>query len=255
MISPRVRINPREFMMFTNRGTSGRDYMAFASALERLNGTVISTNIQTGDIEQRKTFSLINSSHMERKMGLDGRLLWVEIELSDWLFNAVNANEVLTMNRDYFRLSKPTERRAYEIARKHCGHQKEWAIGLELLHKKMGATSTMNKFRYFIRELAKNDHLPDYHVFLEENDKVVFKNRKQWWKETKGKNGKPKPVIDLDTYERAKKFVPRDDSVYGWFDDWVAWWREKDCPKLKKPDAAFIGFCKARAAKMKEGNR
>jgi plasmid replication initiation protein len=43
--------------------------------------------------------------------------------LSDWVFNAVAAREILTLSRDYFRLRKPLERRLYELARKHCGQQ------------------------------------------------------------------------------------------------------------------------------------
>ncbi len=38
---------------------------------------------------------------------------------------AIKAHEVLTLPPDYFRLRKPTERRIYEIARKHCGKQAE----------------------------------------------------------------------------------------------------------------------------------
>ena len=135
-IHPRVRINTHEFLIFTNRGTGGKDYKAFVEALERLRGTTISTNIRTGDEEQIEVFGLIDKGTVRRKHGLDGRLLWVEIRLSDWVFNAIKSKEVLTMNRDYFRLGKPYERRAYEIARKHCGRNKEWKIGLELLRKK-----------------------------------------------------------------------------------------------------------------------
>ena len=50
--SKRVRINSRELLIFTNRGTSGRDYMALVEALDRLEGTRIRTNIITGDEEQ-----------------------------------------------------------------------------------------------------------------------------------------------------------------------------------------------------------
>ena len=118
--SKRVRINSRELLIFTNRGTSGRDYMALVEALDRLEGTRIRTNIITGDEEQIDGFGLIDSSSIRRKHGLDGRLLWCEITLSDWVFNAIRAQEVLTLHRDYFRLRKPIERRIYEIARKHC---------------------------------------------------------------------------------------------------------------------------------------
>ena len=60
----------------------------------------------------------------------------MSVVLSEWLYQSVLADEVLTLNKDYFRLRKPIERRLYEIARKHCGRQKQWKIGLELLHKK-----------------------------------------------------------------------------------------------------------------------
>ena len=60
----------------------------------------------------------------------------MRINLSDWVFNAVGQHEVLTLHRDYFRLRKPLERRMYELARKHCGKQDEWAISLDLLRKK-----------------------------------------------------------------------------------------------------------------------
>jgi len=96
-------------------------------------------------------FGLIDKGTVRRKYGLDGRLLWVDIVLSDWVFNAIKAKEMLMLNRDYFRLGKPYERRAYEIVRKHCGRNKEWKIGPKLLRKKMGATSHLKKFRFFIR--------------------------------------------------------------------------------------------------------
>ena len=60
----------------------------------------------------------------------------VEVTLNEWLYNAIVAREVLTRNRDYFRLDGGLERRLYELARKHCGNQAKWLIGLELLHKK-----------------------------------------------------------------------------------------------------------------------
>lgn len=42
----------------------------------------------------------------------------VEIKLSDWVFNAIEHQEVLTLHRNYFRLRKPLERRMYELARR-----------------------------------------------------------------------------------------------------------------------------------------
>lgn len=249
-INPRVRINCREFLIFTNRGTGGKDYKALVEALERLRGTTISTNVRTGDEEQIDVFGLIDKGTVRRKFGLDGRLLWLDIVLSDWVYNAIKANEVLTLNRDYFRLGKPYERRAYEIARKHCGRQKEWSIGLELLRKKMGATSPMKKFRFFMKELADSDHLPDYTVELNDNDQAVFRNREVWWKVEN--DPQPRPILSTSAYERAKKYVGQD-SVYALEQEWIEFWRGSGCPTLKSADGAFIGFCKSRFVNHKTG--
>ena len=71
--------------------------MPFVKRIDRLAGTRITTNIRTGDEEQRDSFGLIDAASIRRKHGLDGRLLWVEIKLSDWVFNAIRGQEVLTL--------------------------------------------------------------------------------------------------------------------------------------------------------------
>jgi plasmid replication initiation protein len=78
-------------------------------------------------------------------------MIAVEVTLSKWLFNAVHAHEVLTINPDYFRLRKPIERRLYELARKHCGDQAFFVIGLELLQNKRGSKSALFEFRRPLR--------------------------------------------------------------------------------------------------------
>ena len=88
-VGPRVRITSHDLLVFTNRGTAGKDYEALCEAIDRLAGTRITTNIRTGDEEQRDSFGLIDAASIRRKHGLDGRLLWVEIKLSDWVFNAI----------------------------------------------------------------------------------------------------------------------------------------------------------------------
>ena len=245
-INQRVRINSRELLMFTNRGTSGRDYMALSDALERLRGTTIKTNVVTGDEEQTDFFGLIDAASVKRKNGLDGRLQWVELKLSDWVFNAIQANEVLTLNRDYFRLRKPIERRIYELVRKHCGQQKEWSIGLELLHKKTGSQGPLKKFRLNIKNLADHDHLPDYTIEYDLNtDKVTFYNREKWWKETQYTQDNTLPPLSPKAIETAKNVAPKFD-IYALESEWREWWKASGSPILDNPAAAFIGFCKKR---------
>lgn len=241
-VSKRVRINSADLLRFTNRGVSGRDYMALQEALERVRGTTITTNIRTGDEEQIDTFGLIESSSIRRKFGLDGRLLWCDVTLSDWVFNAIKANEVLTLHRDYFRLRKPLERRVYEVARKHCGQQASWKISVELLLKKSGSQSPLKQFRYLLKELASKDHLPDYRVDLDsENDDVTFINRgsmpsdkpKQW-----------KGNISPDAMEKVSRLGLVEDKYFieQEFRNWIT----TSGIKPKNVDAMFIDFAKKR---------
>src|SRR5579859_3910039 len=51
-IGPRLRISSYDLLVFTNRGTAGKDYNALCEAIDRLAGTRIRTNIRTGDEEQ-----------------------------------------------------------------------------------------------------------------------------------------------------------------------------------------------------------
>ena len=94
-------------------------------------------------------------------------MILVTVTLSDWIFRSVLSRSVLTLHRDYFRLRKPLERRVYEIARKHCGRQAEWKIGLETLLKKTGSTSPRRVFRKMIRDIAEEDGLPDYRLSVD----------------------------------------------------------------------------------------
>ena len=245
-ISRKVRISAREVLMFTNRGTAGKDYNALCEAFDRLGGTRIKTNIVTGDDEQTDFFGLIDAASVKRKNGLDGRLQWVELKLSDWVFEAIQANEVLTLNRDYFRLRKPIERRVYELARKHCGQQKEWSIGLELLHKKTGSRGSIKEFRRKLKPLFEHDHLPDYTIEYDlSTDKVTFYNREKWWKETQYTQDNTLPPLSPKAIETAKNVAPKFD-IYALESEWRQWWETSGCPKLDNPNAAFIGFCKKR---------
>jgi plasmid replication initiation protein len=237
-VSPRVRINSRELLIFTNRGTSGREYLSLIDALDRLEGTRIRTNIVSGDEEQIDGFGLIDASSIRRKQGMDGRLLWCEIKLSDWVFNAIRKDEVLTLHRDYFRLRKPIERRVYEIARKHCGQQRSWRITLPKLLLKTGSQSPEKRFRQMIRQLVEHDHLPDYYVRFEEaDDMVVFTNRGTM-SPAPLLEGRV-PALNSETYEKAREVAP------GWdVRHLEREWRDWIVEAPRDADAAFVGFCR-----------
>lgn len=172
-----VSLSARSFLVFANRHTGGSDYNQLEAALDRLTGTRLRTTIKTGGERQESWFGLVESASVVRVGGC-GRIRGLRIKLSDWLFNAINSQEVLTMHPDYFRLRKPMERRIYEIARKHCGKQLEWKIGVALLHKKTGSRSPLKQFRYLLIELTERNHLPDYAVkILVGEDQILFRSR------------------------------------------------------------------------------
>lgn len=243
-ISRRVRLVAKDLLIFINRTTGGKDYEALVDALDRLDGTRIRTNVSTGGETIHEGFGLIDSFEI-RRSDRTGRILEMSVVLSEWVFNAIQAQEVLTLHRDYFRLRKPIERRVYEIARKHCGKQDLWRINCELLKKKCGSRATSKEFRRAIRELVKGDYLPDYAISFDDN-LVEFRNRGTMHQLVEDTT--PYPLLDAETYHDAKVVAPGYD-VYWLEQEWRDMWLASGMPKLENPDKAFIGFCKRRAEK------
>jgi len=240
-INQRVRLTALDMLVSTNRATGGIEYKRLEDGLNRLAGTRILTNIKTNDLIITKNFSLIDEWEAVRRNGFDGRLMALEIKLSDWFYNSLMANELLGINRDYFRLRKPLERRLYEIGRKHCGNQLEFTIGLDKLKKKTGSRSPDKKFKFLLKKIIetnrKDKHFPDYTLALNDNV-LVFKNRRK----KKQADTPPTPPLAAWAIERAKEAAPRYD-IYGLEREWRDWIKDKPAPE-KGYEAAFIGFCK-----------
>lgn len=168
-----VRFTVYDFLVTTNRGVGGDDYRRLQEAFERLAGTRITTDIKTGGERVKEGFGIIDAWRIIEKSKTDERMIAVEITLSRWLYNAVQAFEVLTIHPDYFRLRKPLARRLYEIARKHCGHQTQWIIGLPLLHEKSGSRGSIYEFHEAIKDIAKTDILPEYRLSVSQASRVA----------------------------------------------------------------------------------
>ncbi len=240
-----VRFKGYDLLQATNRMTNGQGYDGLKAALERLSGTRITTNITTADTEVLDGFGLIERFRIVRQ-SRDGRMQEVEIKLSDWVFNAIRAKEVLTLHRNYFRLRKPLERRIYELARKHCGAQGGWKISLDLLQKKCGSNSTSREFKRLVQNIvrqdAKHSHMPDYSIRLDDDGDVHFANRGTMHPKEAPKQ-KAVFFISPDTRLAAKEVAK------GWDIDhveqeWRSWVSDQNKGTPKNPDKAFLGFCK-----------
>jgi hypothetical protein len=240
-IPPRtLRISSHDLLVATNRKTSGEGYALLKKALDRLKGVSIKTNIKTNRTEVTSAFGLIESYRIIESSKVKDRMVRLEVTLSEWFYNSILGKEVLTINRDYFRLGKALERRLYEIARKHCGRKAQWEISLSRLKEKTGSTSTLKKFRFFIRQIEKDDHLPDYWLHLTKEDIVRFGTRKP---PMLGLDDIPS--IRQDTLQKARTMV--ENAHTGWsFDELHRQFSHqllKDF-RPKNVDGAFINFVK-----------
>ena len=96
-----VRFTVYDFLVSTNRGVGGDDYRRLQETFERLAGTRITTDIKTGGERVKEGFGVIDAWRIIEKSQTDERMIAVEITLSRWLYNAVQAREVLTIHPDY----------------------------------------------------------------------------------------------------------------------------------------------------------
>ena len=216
------------------------------AALTRLDGTRLRTNVRHGDHDEWRAFGLIEGATIKRK-SIDGAVLSWGIKLSDWTMRAIESNDVLTLNRDYFRLSRPIERRIYEIARKHCGKNKRgWRIGLEKLQNKCGSSSPKRHFKGHIQQIAEYDHLPDYTVlFDEETAMVCFVPRAEFLEAiSQREEGCKIPNLHPRTYDTFRKRFSGYDphSIEA---EWREWAATKAEPP-ENPEKAFLAFAKKR---------
>lgn len=243
-IGRRVQISAHDLLKATNRHTTGQAYATLRRALTRLQFTQIETNISDHGIGDWRSISFITDARIVKEDST-GRLLSVELEMGDWLVKAIENRNVLTLHKAYFQLRKPLERRLYELARKHCGKQDIWRIGLDKLQHKTGSTSTAKEFKRLVKLICKADeeqsHMPDYrfiltHDVLEVSPKPEFLDAYLPPAEANG----PKSIhLSPDTYEKARTIAPTWD-VHFLEQEWRMWMNEPP----RHADSAFLGFCR-----------
>ena len=155
---------------------------------------------------------------------------------------AIEANEVVSISRDYFRLRRPLERRLYEIARKHCGSMAKWQIGLANLQDKTGSNAPLKKFRLNLREIITADVTPFYRFELTSDNLVIVRPRK-------APAARLTASIKLpDWAEDKAREIARDK---GWDyqalrSNWLAFAESETANGNgpKNAGAAFVGYCK-----------
>ena len=98
-----------------------------------------------------------------------------------------------------------------------------------------------------VKEIARHDHLPDYHlVFEEERDLVIFYNRDgKWLERPLPSDAETLQPLPTEAYEEARAAAPGYD-IHRLEGEWREWWASSGKPKLDNPAAAFVGFCRSR---------
>lgn len=156
-VSRCVRITAHDYLQATHRGTSGRDYDALHDSLARLRGTTFKTNLY--DMGGREVYGLVDEAALVS--GDDGKMRYIDVVLGRRMFESILEGDILTYNEAYFTLS-PNERRAYELARKHCGNQPKWQMGLDGFYRKFGSRAAQRGFIKGLEKLIADDRIPDY---------------------------------------------------------------------------------------------
>ncbi|WP_240794156.1 replication initiator protein A [Pseudorhodobacter turbinis] len=224
--------------------TTGQAYATLRRSLTRLQFTQIETNIHDHGIGEWRSISFITDARIVKEDST-GRLLSVELEMGDWLVKAIENKNVLTLHRAYFQLRKPLERRLYELARKHCGKQDVWRIGLDKLQLKTGSISTSKEFKRLVKAICKADedqsHMPDYrfrllHDILEITPKPEFLDV---YGDQSTTSLSEIVRLSAAAYESAREAAPSWD-VYFLEQEWRMWMSEAP----RNADAAFVGFCR-----------
>lgn len=167
-----IRTTAYRLLKETHRSIGINGYNLLENAFERLQGVSIKTNLQTAHERTREGFGLIEKWRIVEKKEPHPRMISIEIILSEWLYRAVVNKEILTLNRDYFKLKGGLERRIYELCRKHCGNQQKWEIGLPVLYKKSGSLAPLKLFKFRVGKIAAQNNIPDYRLLFK-NDKLT----------------------------------------------------------------------------------
>lgn len=247
-LSKRVKIDPYAFLIFTQRGVGGRDYDALCDSLDRIDGTRFRTNILFDGTRTDEWMGIIDGAKMKTDERT-GKIRSLELRLSDMVLETVERMQVLTLHRDYFRLSRPIERRIYEMARKAVGQEESWSFLMPTLHKKSGSKGSIREFRRQMKPIIEGDYLPDYRiVYDEETDKVTFFTRQT---DRGGREASDLPLfagralcLSPDAHDQARYHAPGWD-MHVLEEEWRASVLKSGVP-VQNPDAHFLGFCRKR---------
>jgi plasmid replication initiation protein len=172
-VSQKFRFTAHDFFSVTGKTPGGKTYLYFASALERLQGTQIKTNIVTGGRRERTWFSWLKSARMETAIWSNGQeaMKAIEVELCDWLWRAIVDDKATLISSNAYFYLPPLERKLYEVGYAECADHPSAAIPLEDLRRRMGVTTDLRRFRHNLAKMINKGTLKGFVIeFVHRNE-------------------------------------------------------------------------------------
>jgi plasmid replication initiation protein len=190
-LPPRTyRPSAAEILKFCRRDRGGKQYDQLEPSLNRLQATRYKiTNLSDGSSRRAaESFPLIGRYKVVSRTTGD-KIDQVEIDIPEWVYSGVvspgEAPSILTLNPDYFLISKPLGKYIYRLARKATGVRGIADYGLDTLYQRSGSTMPFRKFRESIEEIVRDtlaEPLPDFDLEIlpgKSCDKLRMTDRKK----------------------------------------------------------------------------
>lgn len=144
-----VSFSAQDFYDFSLRGMSGIRQDGFIQSLNRLSGSVLSTNILSHNKTETQSSELLAYKLDYEK----GAIKTVQITFSDMVLRCVaHLGYRIELHPDYFTL-KSTQRTIYLLAKMNCGTECPWTVSIEELHRLTGSMSKLAQFKQSIKSV------------------------------------------------------------------------------------------------------
>ncbi len=160
-----------DLFRMTGTNPSARSYTSLKASLNRLQGTQIITNIETGGEGSDSAFSWLLKADIKYTKLPNGerRVKHIEVMLCDWLHRAILSDRrIAAYHDDFFKLG-PIERRLYELAKFNCIDGNRFEADAVDLAGRVGCSlepRSIENFKRTLREVAKEQSLPEYTLSL-----------------------------------------------------------------------------------------
>ncbi|HEY9278388.1 MAG TPA: replication initiator protein A [Methylotenera sp.] len=166
----KIRFLAGQFFKVFKKSDGGESYKRILLGLKRLRHTAYETNVKQKNFQIFDDFQFFENIRIVK---VENKYCYIEVTISEWLFDAINKNQILTLHPDYTDLP-PIQKRIYEVARKHCGNQTSVEIGIDKFQKKLNVSSG----KEFRRNINNPDtKIPEYVCEIENKHMVKISQK------------------------------------------------------------------------------